>query len=553
MSENTYTRRSFVAGTAGIAAAGLVAGTVTGGKAALAEPVGMQIGSIPAADVPTCDETYETDVVVCGSGTAGMSAAWRSRELGASVIVVEALSEDGVGGNSRYVEGMSSGGCSYTDGVLTPGTDQELLDHGYSIIDDFQHGGSNLPILRKFVQNFGPMLEWTHDDMGIQFKGIDIPQNSTQMAPPISYAPSDDGLLNGGLNVIYTMYQGLLDMGVEFHFDSRAVQLVVNEDGSMGGVVCQHLDGSLMLVRAKAVMLGTGGFAANKEMFERFTNYDYDALIPYGTSGTQRGDAITMGESVGAALHHPEAVMFCSPVLPGHFNKSALVLCGCNQADTIFLNEKGRRFCNEECIRDWAISGNAGAQQKHIYVVVDDDYVEKICTQGAVTKRTNYLEPGIPVPEFRDEIETALARENPRVFKADTLEELAADLDVDPDAMEATIEQWNGWCDGGKDEDFLKSADNMRKVRTPPFYGFKTMLAFYTTVGGLRVDEFARVVDKRGHDPIPGLYALGCDAGGLFGGTYDVTTCPGSNQMWDRQTGYYAGTHAVEEYFPSLT
>lgn len=127
--------------------------------------------------------------------------------------------------------------------------------------------------------------------------------------------------------------------------------------------------------------------------FEHYTNFDYDSLIPYGTSGSQRGDAIIMGLSVGAALHHPEAVMFCSPVLPGHFNKSALVLCGCNQADAIFVNEKGKRFCNEECIRDWTISGNAGVQEKGIFVVVDEDFVEKICTEGAVTKRTNYLEP----------------------------------------------------------------------------------------------------------------------------------------------------------------
>ena len=372
------------------------------------------------------------------------------------------------------------------------------------------------------------------------------------MAPPISYAPSADGLLNGGLNVIHTMYTGLQELGVEFHFDSRAVQLIVNEDGSMGGVVCQHLDGSRMAVRSKVVMLGTGGFAANKEMFENYTHYDYDSLIPYGTSGTQRGDAIAMGLSLGAALHHPEAVMFCSPVLPGHFNKSALVLCGCNQADTIFVNEKGKRFCNEECIRDWAISGNAGTQEKRILVVVDDDYVEKICTEGAVTKRTNYLEPGIPVPEFRDEIEVALQRENPRVFKADTLEELAEKLEIPAENLLATVETWNGYCDNGKDEDFLKTPDNMRKVQTPPFYGFKTMLAFYTTVGGLKVDEHARVLDSANHEPIPGLYALGCDAGGLFGGTYDVTTCPGSNQMWDRQTGYFGGTHAVEEYIPSL-
>ena len=89
-----------------------------------------------------------------------------------------------------------------------------------------------------------------------------------------------------------------------------------------------------------------------------------------------------MGRKLGAALHHPEAISFCSPILPGHFNKGALTICGVNQADTIFVNEKGKRFCDESCIRDWALSGNIGAQQKHIFVVIDQDFVEKIQDRG---------------------------------------------------------------------------------------------------------------------------------------------------------------------------
>ena len=87
----------------------------------------------------------------------------------------------------------------------------------------------------------------------------------------------------------------------------------------MTGLACERLNGDRVRVDAKAVVLATGGYSASKELFEEFTHFNYESLIPYGTSGSQRGDAITMGRKLGAALHHPEAISFCSPILPGHF------------------------------------------------------------------------------------------------------------------------------------------------------------------------------------------------------------------------------------------
>lgn len=73
------------------------------------------------------------------------------------------------------------------------------------------------------------------------------------------------------------------------------------------------------------------------------------------------------------------------------------------------------------------------------------------------------------------------------------------------------------------------------------------MLAFYNTVGGLKVDEYARVIGSD-YKPIPGLYAGGSDAGGLFGPYYDVSIAPGSTQLWARVSGYWAADHAMTEY-----
>lgn len=116
----------------------------------------------------------------------------------------------------------------------------------------------------------------------------------------------------------------------------------------------------------------------------------------------------------------------------------------------------------------------------------------------------------------------------------------------DPKAA-AEIEKFNGYADAGKDAEFLRDPECLRKDQMPPLYGFKTMFAFYNTFGGLKVDEYARVI---GSDckPTPGLYAGGSDAGGLFDPYYDTSIALGSTQLWDRVSGYWAASRAVGEY-----
>ena len=526
------TRRELIAATA-------LAGSVIAVKSAAAATAGElisdgQIGMSQSA------EAYEADVVVCGTGTSGLCAASRAAEQGSRVIVVEALTENGLGGNSKYVE------------ACWKPADEEVIEASYATMMDYHKNAANARLVRRFCNEAIDVFNWSAESQGVSFaEGAGL-ESAKATSPAIKYAENADGTINAGKFAIQTMYEYCQELGVEFVFDARAIDAVVLDDGAVAGVVCEHLNGDRLVVNAGAVILATGGFSANKELFEELTHYNYDSLIPYGTSGSQRGDAITIGRSLGAALHHPEAISFCSPILPGHFNKGALTICGVNQADTLFVNEKGVRFMDESCIKDWALSGLAGAQQEHIYVVIDQDFVEKIMTEGPVTKRTNYFAAGEPVPQFQQEIDEALVRENPRVVKGDTLEELATFLDVDPGTLNDTVATWNAYCDEGVDRDFQKPAEFMRKVATPPFYAFKTVLAWYNSVGGLKVDTACRVIGTD-HQPIRGLYAAGSDAGGLFGSCYDVIVAPGSCQAWARASGKWAAEDAIENYLPTLS
>ena len=149
-------------------------------------------------------------------------------------------------------------------------------------------------------------------------------------------------------------------------------------------------------------------------------------------------------------------------------------------------------------------------------------------------------------------MEDALKAGDANVFKADTLEELAAMLGVDPDGLVATVEEYNGFCETGIDTKFAKKSDYLHPCATPPFYGIKMQIAAYTCAGGLKVDEYMRVLDKVDYLPIPGFYAAGGDAGGLQGAVYDRKVAPGSSQLWSRTGGFYAIEDIADNYLPSL-
>jgi fumarate reductase flavoprotein subunit len=122
--------------------------------------------------------------------------------------------------------------------------------------------------------------------------------------------------------------------------------------------------------------------------------------------------------------------------------------------------------------------------------------------------------------------EYANSPEHPDVFQADTIEELAELMGLDAQTVRESIDTYNGYCDGGLDLDFGKS-DWLWKVEAAPFYAAKLKSAVYTTCGGLKIDSEAEVLDTDGN-PIGGLYACGGDAGGLYGDSYDVIICAGS-------------------------
>ena len=113
---------------------------------------------------------------------------------------------------------------------------------------------------------------------------------------------------------------------------------------------------------------------------------------------------------------------------------------------------------------------------------------------------------------------------------------------VDADKLKASIEKYNGYCANGVDEEFGKDAQYLFPLESGPYYAFELYAGIFTTVGGMKITPDAQVLDADAK-PVPHLYAIGCDAGGIYGDSYDVSICEGSCQGFAVFSGKAAAEH----------
>lgn len=146
------------------------------------------------------------------------------------------------------------------------------------------------------------------------------------------------------------------------------------------------------------------------------------------------------------------------------------------------------------------------------------------------------------MPNLSRELESLI--EMGIVAKGDTVEDLAAQFDLDGNALRATLDRYNEMCANGRDEDMFKPAEFMIAMEEGPYYLMDCYVSYLTTVGGVKVNPNAEVL-RDDSSVIPGLYAGGCDAGGLYGDTYDVYVAPGSQAAWCIYTGRVAAEQAA--------
>jgi 3-oxosteroid 1-dehydrogenase len=313
--------------------------------------------------------------------------------------------------------------------------------------------------------------------------------------------------------------KGLVDAGVPVHYETELTGLVV-EDGRVVGVRVTQ-DGQESVVRARrGVILGSGGFERNLEMREKYqpkpTSVDWTTGSQFNTGG-----GILAGIAAGAETDLLDDSWWGPTIpLPGG---PWFCLAERNLPGSIIVNQAGERYMNEalpyvEAVHEIYAGEATGVGHVPSWMVIDQRYRNRYLFAG--------LMPRQPFPGrwYKHGV----------IRRADTIEALAAEIDVPPESLTATVERFNGFARGGTDEDFhrgesaydkyysdptVKPNPSLHTLDQGPFYAVKIVPGDLGTKGGLVTDERARVLRADG-SAIPGLYAAGNVSSAVMGRTY---------------------------------
>jgi fumarate reductase flavoprotein subunit len=467
-----------------------------------------------------------TDVVIAGSGATGLAAAVTLAEGGAKVVVFE--KQRSLGGTSNFFQG--------TFAVESDMQRERYIDYtrdqAFKNTMDYSHWIANPRLVRAVIDESGSTIGW------LQQQGVVFVEATINMPDsPLTYH-----VIKGkGEAVVKALVDRAKSEGVQI-FPGVPVTALIKQDGRIAGAVVDD-EGEEVEVAAKAVIIATGGFANNREWIKKYTGYDLGVnLIPVGNTG-KTGDGLRMAWEAGAAEEGASTIeMFrVAPVGPEF-------AMGCNleqaaaQPD-LWVTARGERFCDETIGFYDSPVGNAQARFKadgYTFSILDDSVIERLTEHGLDKGVGVEFPPGTKLLDLRKEIQAALDHGSKEVFQADSLEDLAAQIGVDPAALGATVKEYNASCARGHDPLFAKDRRFLRPLVGPRFYAVRGRAVFLGTMGGIKVTERLEVVDKK-DVVIPGLYAGGFDAGGMYGDSYPIKSSSGLASAFALNSGRIAG------------
>ena len=504
---------------------------------------------------------HEVDVVVLGSGGAGLTAALAAVAAGASVEVFEKAPT--VGGTTAV-----SGGIAWIPAHNRSPEGELTVADALRYLRAQSLGSMDDALVETFVRTGPAMLDFVEAHSGLRFEiatGFpdyqpELPGGQPTGGRSLSAAPFDltqlgewatritsfpadwsnvgfdaetrarlhadvdEGtghLCVAGTALIAGLFKGLLDAGVTVRVNARAEQLV-GEAGEITGVHIA-LPGQSMRVRARrGVILGTGGFEWDPVLAQAFLRGPMHGAV---SPPNNTGDGLRMAMAHGADLANMGEAWWVPIVrIPGDTiegeQRSRSVRLERTRPRSIIVNSAGRRFVNEAC--DYNSMAGAfhyldprgGYVNDRGWIVFDSVHLQRYGFLG--------IEPGQPVPDWFCE-------------SAD-LAELAAKTGIDADGLARTVEEWNRHVAVGADPDFGRGASaydgywgddsattlagkTLGPIDTAPYYAVPVCIGAMGTKGGPRTDPDGRVLHVGG-EPIAGLFAAGNAMAGATGRAY---------------------------------
>lgn len=489
------------------------------------------LGTAPEIAESDITETIDTEVVVVGCRTGGIPAIISAAENGAKVLGIEQMSsiqnprEDLGAIDSRYqLESFGE----------FPRFEIDKMEAVEEIVR-YANGFVNYDLVKLWADESGAMIDWIADiverngEFKMWFEGSIGTENAGARDKAWATGHSPEKLTDDE-NVSFgsCLRDYAIELGAEFRYDTMLVKCEQNADGRVTGVICQ--DGNdlhYMRVNAsKGVILATGGYVANTEMVEARQAWNNRLKINVPVGGSCTGDGIKAAMWCGASIDPIGcAVTFnracCKPdEVAGSDLKGKWFWFG--EQPFLKVNLNGKRFCNESGPYDYMLH-SAYMQPYHTYVDIwDSDYVEQVKQLNEVGccrlyPFDNGAPSNMPISLMAKKFEEL--EEAGYIQKADTMEELAENLNLPVDATVETWNRYNMFAEQGKDEDYNKEPYRLTSLTHPPYYGVRTGSWFLATIDGISINTDMHAVDEAGKQ-IEGLFMVGNDSGGFFSVSY---------------------------------
>lgn len=455
-------------------------------------------------DVEKIDATV--DVIVCGFGGAGGSAALEAAKAGAEVVLFERAS--GAGGSTgmssceMYLGG--SGGTALQKDLGIEDSTENMIAYLEKALEE----RGDPEKIRIYAAGAAAHFDWAESlgvsykralmtdrdvvpltDESLLFTGNERTAEFAAKAAPVprGHVPSHEGDF-GGRIFMDALTAAVEGAGVDIQYDSRVADLLISEDGRVIGAAVRQ-DNKIRHYKARrGVVLATGGFIMNKEMTQRYIPEVHSWATPYGNP-YDMGDGIQLGMAAGGSIINMDEAFLSFPLYPP-----------ASLTNGIMLNLQGDRFVNEDAYLARLGHFSSLQEEQKVYLLVDNDDYDH--------------------PMYIERLDL--------VAVGDTIEEVEREAGIFPQgALQQTVAYYNRFAETGEDPKFNKTKDWLKPLTAKPFAlldlsfenqtavimpGTKGPLTF--SLGGLDTLPDGEVKHVSG-GIVPGLYAAGRASAGL--------------------------------------
>ncbi|MGZ8230558.1 MAG: flavocytochrome c [Burkholderiales bacterium] len=415
------------------------------------------------------------DVIVIGSGGAGMTSAITAFDAKTKVVVLEKMPI--TGGNTQ----LAAGGMNAAETMFQK--KRGIGDSVQTMFDDTFKGGQKLArpaLVQILARDSASSIDW------LTGLGADMSDVGRMGGATVDRTHRPSGGKVVGQHIIHVMRQNAIKRGMDVRTNSKALKILESPGGAVSGVLVQNRFGEIYTIEGPVVILASGGFSSNLERVVKYRP-EYAGFSSTNQPGAT-GDGLDLAAEFGAKLVDIEQIQIHPTQAAG---SKILITEAVRGNGAIVVNREGKRFMNELTTRDAASAAVLKQAGRSAFLIFDETI------RRSLSQIEGY---------FHLEL----------VRSGGSVAELAKVLGVDGDSLVATVDSYNRFQAAKKDSDFGRP-DMPRPLIHPGFHAIEIRPGIHYTMGGVAIDTRARVLGQDGR-PVPGLFAAGEVTGGVHGG-----------------------------------